>query len=161
LRDEDWLRYRTLEAQAQVQQGKDLSIDLALLTTTFNLREEFDNELIESVVDLTSTGVIVFHGAQTHQGTEGLIQVKGTWTREEGKILKMIVERQYQGKLSLYSVRTFYIGSIGSSQGRITCDGVCCDEGLCNVDDEAPPGRFTLAALNQEDSNNVRFSFLN
>ena len=110
---------------------KIVSSESDIADKVFQLTEIIGTELVVSVIHLEGTGEISFVSDDPPPLQDGIngTKIRGSWSCKK-HALRMMIERQFIGRRSEYSVRSYYIARRAepSPSGLLTVTGDICDE---------------------------------
>lgn len=120
--------------------------------------EILNGEEVQSLVDFIDNGSITFFTPDR----SSIKNIKGSWIESKNNVLKMVIERVYQGKKSEYAVKSYYVGVIENINSDIVAiGGEICDE-ICDLDNREPSemGKFLLtkASASGDDSTSSTYT---
>mmetsp|Transcript_4049 Transcript_4049/g.4145 ORF Transcript_4049/g.4145 Transcript_4049/m.4145 type:complete len:202 (-) Transcript_4049:119-724(-) len=111
-----------------------------LLNNSFDLYEIVDSGSFQSSLALKEDGKVVICS------TDGPdCSARGSWSLHSD-ILRMVIERTYEGKYTEYSIKSHYLGTLGedaSKENSPVIKGDICDV-MCNPEQDLSRGKFFL-----------------
>jgi hypothetical protein len=111
-----------------------------MIGSAFYLVENVDEDAFKSKISFAPHGEIHFHSLQD----DTITNIRGSWSVDDTKVLRMKIDRTVAGKISEYSFKSFYAGQIKrKNKDFMTVRGDICDEDF-GIVDATTTGTFSL-----------------